>query len=399
MTGTPMFFKGINNNIRLLMHKVQNYRFAGVLYFTFREMSRMLVIYFSIADYAALLLIRCGITVYLKKIRKSFDRTNVLIIGATESGLAAAKTIEEYHGSIYNVVGFVENHHEEQSGGAVAIVGPVADVPDLIEKYKVELVIIALPERRVRDIEQIITSIYSLPVRIYLVPDLFKLTLLQAEAESFGELVLIGIREPVIFGTAMVVKRVFDLAVSILVLALIWPVLVLIALAIKLEGPGPVLYKAKRVGRSGKIFEMYKFRTMIVGAEKLQDQVVKIDDGGRLVYKTKDDPRVTRVGRILRRLSLDELPQLINVIKGEMSLVGPRPEQPFITKTFEYWQWRRFAVPPGMTGWWQVSGRSDLPMHLNPQTDLYYVRNYSFLLDLKIILKTFGVVLRGKGAY
>ncbi|MBI3361009.1 MAG: sugar transferase, partial [Chloroflexi bacterium] len=120
---------------------------------------------------------------------------------------------------------------------------------------------------------------------------------------------------------------------------------------------------------------------------------------GRRVYKTPDDTRVTRMGRFLRRTSLDELPQLFNVLKGEMSLVGPRPEMQFIVEGYEPWQRGRLAVPPGITGWWQVSGRSNLPMHLNTQYDLYYIRNYSLWLDLMILWKTVGVVIRGQGAY
>jgi len=124
-----------------------------------------------------------------------------------------------------------------------------------------------------------------------------------------------------------------------------------------------------------------------------------VDVMGKVIYKKPDDPRVTRVGRFLRRTSLDELPQLVNVLRGEMSLVGPRPELPQLVEQYDLWQRQRFSIPPGMTGWWQVSGRSDRPMHLHTEDDLYYIQNYSILLDLKILFKTVGVVLRGKGAY
>jgi lipopolysaccharide/colanic/teichoic acid biosynthesis glycosyltransferase len=192
---------------------------------------------------------------------------------------------------------------------------------------------------------------------------------------------------------------VLDLTVSMVVLIVAWPLLLLIAIGIRIDSPGPMIYRARRVGENGRVFDMYKFRTMIVGADRLQDQVTQIDDEGRTIFKIKGDPRVTRLGKWLRRTSLDELPQVFNVLKGEMSLVGPRPEQPNITKTYDHWQWQRLSVPPGITGFWQVSGRSDLPMHLNTQYDLYYVRNYSTILDLKILWKTVGVVLKGKGAY
>jgi len=153
------------------------------------------------------------------------------------------------------------------------------------------------------------------------------------------------------------------------------------------------------VGENGKLFWTHKFRTMVQGADKMAATVAVQDEQGRQVYKRRDDPRVTRVGHFLRRTSLDELPQFFDVLRGEMSVVGPRPEQIFISEQYETWQHQRLAVPPGITGWWQVSGRSDLPMHLNTQYDLYYIRNYSLWLDLKILLKTIGVVIRGKGAY
>jgi lipopolysaccharide/colanic/teichoic acid biosynthesis glycosyltransferase len=172
-----------------------------------------------------------------------------------------------------------------------------------------------------------------------------------------------------------------------------------IAIAIKLDSPGPVIFKQKRVGENGRLFLMYKFRTMVAGAEERMEEVIQRDADGHLVHKFPDDPRITRLGRFLRRTSLDELPQFINVLKGEMSLVGPRPEMPILVEQYQQWQLKRLAVPQGITGWWQVNGRSDKPMHLHTEDDLYYIQNYSLLLDLQICLKTGWVILRGKGAY
>jgi lipopolysaccharide/colanic/teichoic acid biosynthesis glycosyltransferase len=144
---------------------------------------------------------------------------------------------------------------------------------------------------------------------------------------------------------------------------------------------------------------MLKFRTMVHNAEELRGQVEKQDADGNLVHKTRDDPRVTRMGRLLRRFSLDELPQLFNILAGTMSLVGPRPEMPWLVDRYQPWQRKRFAVPPGLTGWWQVSGRSEKPMHLHTEDDLYYIQNYSIWLDLQILARTIWVVLVGKGSY
>ena len=194
-------------------------------------------------------------------------------------------------------------------------------------------------------------------------------------------------------------KRVFDLFFGLFALTLALPLMVLSALLVFLEDGRPIIFRQKRVGKNGRLFEMLKIRTMVKDAEQLQSQVEKQDLDGNLIHKVQDDPRVTRVGSLLRRFSLDELPQLFNVLGGTMSLVGPRPEVPYLVDKYQPWQRKRFAVPPGMTGWWQVTGRSDKPMHLHTEDDLYYIQNYSIWLDLEIIARTIWVVLIGKGSY
>jgi exopolysaccharide biosynthesis polyprenyl glycosylphosphotransferase len=209
----------------------------------------------------------------------------------------------------------------------------------------------------------------------------------------------VGLREPIIDGVDWALKRTFDLLVTLVLLPVALPLMGLVALAILVDDGAPVLFRQERIGENGRRFEMLKFRTMIPRAEELQDLVTRLDENGNNVYKTRRDPRVTGVGRFLRRWSLDELPQLFNVLRGEMSLVGPRPEQTFVVEQYEPWQRQRLAVLPGITGWWQVSGRSDLPMHLNTQYDLFYIRNYSLWLDLRILWLTLGAVATRQGAY
>jgi lipopolysaccharide/colanic/teichoic acid biosynthesis glycosyltransferase len=169
----------------------------------------------------------------------------------------------------------------------------------------------------------------------------------------------------------------------------------MIALAILFESGRPILFRQERVGENGRIFHMLKFRSMWVAAKRSEAAGVTHDPEA----KRPGDPRVTPLGAYLRRLSLDEVPQLINVLRGEMSLVGPRPELPGIVACYEPWQHARHVVPPGMTGWWQVNGRSEAPMHLNTQLDLYYIQHYSVLLDLQIMARTLSVVIRGRGAF
>jgi len=210
---------------------------------------------------------------------------------------------------------------------------------------------------------------------------------------------MLNLRAPAISEYQRMVKRGFDVICTVMAMPILLPVFGLIALAIRLDSSGEVFYRQKRVGENGQLFEMIKFRTMVQNADELRDQVEKVNKDGQLIHKQRNDPRVTRVGRILRRTSMDELPQLINVFKGEMTIVGPRPEMPYLVEKYDLWQRKRFAVPQGITGWWQINGRSDKPMHLNTEDDLYYVQNYSLWLDVKILFKTFWVVVKGKGAF
>lgn len=192
-------------------------------------------------------------------------------------------------------------------------------------------------------------------------------------------------------------KRAFDLFFGFFALIFSLPLMALLALLVYLEDGSPIIFRQTRVGKNEKLFEMFKFRTMIRNAEQLQSQMEKRT--GYLIHKTKDDPRITRVGRVLRRFSLDELPQLFNVLAGTMSLVGPRPEIPYLAEKYELWQRKRFTVLPGMTGWWQINSRSAQPMQLHIEYDLYYIQNYSIWLDLKIIFRTIWIVLLGTGSY
>jgi lipopolysaccharide/colanic/teichoic acid biosynthesis glycosyltransferase len=194
-------------------------------------------------------------------------------------------------------------------------------------------------------------------------------------------------------------KRAFDLGLSLLALVIAIPLMALSMLTVYLEDGSPVIFRQKRVGRNGQLFEMFKIRTMVKNAGQLQSPREELAVSSSLVNGGKEDPRITRVGRVLRRFSLDELPQLFNVLAGTMSLVGPRPELPDLAKKYEPWQRQRFSVLPGITGWWQINSRSDQPMQLHIEDDLYYIRNYSIWLDIQIIVRTIWVVLSGKGAY
>jgi lipopolysaccharide/colanic/teichoic acid biosynthesis glycosyltransferase len=192
-------------------------------------------------------------------------------------------------------------------------------------------------------------------------------------------------------------KRVLDLVVAVTLLVCVWPLLLVIAVAVKLDSPGPALFWQERVGYRGRRISIVKFRTMRPDRRKRADPPPGPDR--RRAHKSKSDPRVTRLGRLLRRTCLDELPQLWNVLRGDLSFVGPRPELPEIVARYEPWQHARHTVKPGLTGWWQVNRDDVRPMHLATELDLFYLENQSLWLDLWILWRTLGVAIRGRGAF
>lgn len=214
---------------------------------------------------------------------------------------------------------------------------------------------------------------------------------------SWDGIPLITLRNPAMDTFQRLLKRLLDIGLATLGIIMTLPLMAAVAVAIKLEDGGPILYMAKRVGEHGQLFKMFKFRSMTPDADqRLADRKPTTPAP---LHKRVDDPRITHVGHWLRRTSIDELPQLFNVLRGEMSIVGPRPELPWLVAQYEPWQRKRLTVPQGMTGWWQVNGRSDNVMHLHTEQDLYYIQNYSLWLDLQILWRTIPAVLRGRGAY
>jgi len=372
--------------------------FAGVLYFSYRDVPRLLVAYFFVFQLALLAAGRLAVGLGLNVLsRRGRGLSRVLLVGSGEVAARVAQEIRTRLGGSVVIVGCVDDQPGSLPDG-LKLLGSLADVPRLVRDQLLDEVIVALPASQYLAVESLVYGLLTLPVRVRLVPDYLRLVVVQSSVESLGGIPLIGLREPRISGAAWMFKRVFDVLVTTVILLVGWPLMLLIAAAIRLDSPGPAIFKQRRVGENGQLFWMYKFRTMCQDAEARGPQL-GFDAQGHPIYKWPNDGRVTRVGHFLRRTSLDELPQLLNVMRGDMSLVGPRPEMLFLVERYDAWQRQRLAVPPGITGWWQVSGRSDLPMHLNTQFDLYYIRNYSLWLDLRILWKTVWVVLRGEGAY
>jgi exopolysaccharide biosynthesis polyprenyl glycosylphosphotransferase len=378
---------------------------AGVAYLFFREFSRLLFLYFYVLDLVFLLgwravlrhLLRLGVGSSLGEPRR------VLVVGAGSLGQDLGRAIQTYRWTGIELAGYLDDDEVKQgkkyAGGFV--LGTLQDVEDIVSQRAVDEVLLALPPRAQEQARQLVLALQALPVNVRVVPDVFDLVFIRASVEDFAGIPLIGLREPAIEGPDRIVKRLFDLVVGGLMVIVFSPVMLTAAIATRLDSPGPILLRQQRAGEGGRPFFMLKFRTMVVGAEAEEQQLVRETDHGPPIFAKKpDDPRITRVGHVLRRLSIDEFPQLFNVLKGDMSLVGPRPELPWMVERYEPHHLKRFAVPQGMTGWWQVNGRSDRADYaLRMEDDLYYIRNWSIWLDLRILWMTVGAVLRGQGAY
>lgn len=373
---------------------------SGFLFFTIRNISRLLFLWTAVVAYFLLIGSHVGLRIYYRRKRNQEKSVrHILIIGNGPVGSKVADQVESYHDLGLKLVGFLDDDPSTRASNP-QVLGCIEEMHRVIAEQDVEDVILALPSGEADKINRIVVDLHELPVKVWVVPDYYVLALNKAEIENMAGIPMIDLRAPALNEYQLVLKRSFDIILSILILPFALPVMGLIALAIRLESPGPILFKQKRVGYNGRLFEMYKFRSMIVDAEKHRDAIEKKDENGHIIQDKKcSDPRVTKVGAFIRKTSLDEIPQLINVLKGDMSIVGPRPELPYLVDQYEPWQRKRFGVPQGITGWWQVNGRSDKPMYLHTEDDLYYIQHYSFWLDIQILIKTFWCVLRRKGAY
>lgn len=373
--------------------------YAGLLYLGFRDFSRWLLVTFIIIDWLLLIGWRTAVRLSWRWHGNAREHRRAIIVGAGQIGQNVSGMLHTHASTGLEFVGYVDDTQAETDVAGLPVLGRVADVRQIVETYDIDDVIVAMPQQAYREMGKLVWVLQDMPVQVRVVPDYFSLALYRATAEDYAGVPMINLRDPALNQFQRLVKRSVDIAVSLFILTICSPILLLVALAIKLDSDGPIVFIQKRVGENGRIFGMYKFRSMVPDADKLLHTVSTVDENGNRIFKFKNDPRVTRIGRWLRRTSLDELPQFFNVLRGDMSLVGPRPELPWLVQEYEPWQLKRFAVPQGITGWWQVNGRSDKPMHLNTEDDIYYVQNYSLWMDIYILLKTPWVVLRGKGAY
>ncbi|HBY99304.1 MAG TPA: undecaprenyl-phosphate glucose phosphotransferase [Chloroflexi bacterium] len=377
--------------------------FLMAAFFFYRPLffSRLLPFYAAVMIVTYLGLARLGERFIRGQLRRrGIGVVRVLIVGSGEMGRTIMRHIVAQPELGYQVVGFVDDDSESQHDiGRFRALGSIAALPRLVQELAVDEVIVTLPWQHHRKIIRIIDQCKHERVRSRIVPDLFQLSLSRVHLDDIKGVPLIGVKEPSLQGWNMAFKRVADITFSGMMLVLVGPLMLLIALAIKLDSPGPVLFRQTRVGRGGRLFTLYKFRSMRTGAESEVAHLSTYNEADGPLFKMRNDPRVTRVGRILRKLSLDELPQFYNVLRGEMSLVGPRPALPSEVAQYEDWHRKRLDVAPGLTGLWQTSGRSDVTFDEMCLMDIYYAEQWSPMLDATIVLKTIPTVLFGRGAY
>jgi exopolysaccharide biosynthesis polyprenyl glycosylphosphotransferase len=317
--------------------------------------------------------------------------TRVLIVGANSLGQQLAVELAEW----YQVVGFVDNG-SDLVVSEVPLLGAIAELEHVISESAVDELIIALPASRREQVTRLVDRGFRRPVKIKFVTDISELLPERLEVQRIAGRSYIGFT-PV--AEVSWLKRALDIVAVSAGLIVISPLLALIALSIKIDSRGPVFYGQQRVGKDGRHFRMLKFRSMVSDADRRLAALKEHNEVTGPMFKMRRDPRVTRVGRFIRRWSLDELPQLFNVLRGEMSLVGPRPPVPSEVTQYEEWQLGRLRAVPGLTGLWQVSGRSEVSFHDMVRLDLHYIRNWSLSLDIEILLRTIPAVLTSRGAY
>jgi len=337
---------------------------------------------------------------YIKKSR-NFSRT--LIIGIGEDANRIKKTFNKDEFNDIEVVGIVDKKEEieknKSSLSEYEIIGYINDIKKIISKNEIQTIIISGRVYPYYEILNIIEAIKGMDVLILMFPGFFEFSISRMESREISGVPLIHIANIGFFGFNLFVKNLFDYILGSVIFILFIPIYLIVGLLIKLDSKGPILYKQVRVTKDDKEFYMYKFRTMITDAEKRLGQIRDKNEADGILFKIRKDPRVTRVGRILRRLSIDEIPQIINVFKGELSLVGPRAPLPEEVKRYTKWHKKRLNVKQGITGLWQVTGRSELGFEEGIKLDLYYIQNWSIGMDIKILLKTIPAVLSRKGAY
>ena len=405
------YYRGDNSvlNVKEYQHIISAYFFAAIFtcafyfvyyiylqnvekYFTDKLFSRRIFCYSFAYAFIMAICFRAFLNWFIMKLhKKGLLVRNCLILGAGNNGKLVSRRLMRHTAHHYLPVCFLDDFIEkgteieiEKGGAKLKVEGTIEDLVRIIKECDITAVFFCMSEAPAEKIFSVMDTCYSMKVPFYFTPRLYTIPQVIRSYEIAGIFVLSIIHDFRVSWYYNFVKRLFDICFALIIFLPALPVMFIIALAIKLDSKGPVFFSQERVGLRGKKFTMYKFRSMYTEA-----------GGSELKPKSGRDPRITPVGHFLRITSLDELPQIINVLKGEMSFVGPRPEMTFIVDTYDKWQRLRLEVKPGITGLWQLSAERNLPIHENLDYDMYYLQERSLLLDVVIIFKTFFFVARG----
>ena len=366
------------------------------------EVSRAIVISFGVLDCAVLVAARLARTwAFRRALARGEKHRRVLIVGTgNRAERLAGRLLQKSRWGIA-IVGHLDPDPSVVGKSILGspVLGTLDEITSVLRDHVVDEVVLAIPRSMIGMAEKVVLACEEEGVKVRLMADLFSINAARMVLDQFDDVPLLTFETVAQEEWKLLLKRVMDLGLTLLVMPVVLPLMGVIALAIRCDSSGSVLFKQLRVGQSKRRFLLYKFRTMVEGSERLQSDLEHLNEAQGPIFKIANDPRITRVGRFLRATSLDELPQLLNVLRGQMSLVGPRPMSLRDVNLFDRGiQRKRFSVRPGLTGLWQVSGRSHLPFSQWLELDLSYIANWSLLLDVKILFRTIPAVLRGTGA-
>jgi exopolysaccharide biosynthesis polyprenyl glycosylphosphotransferase len=364
--------------------------------------SRAVIAIFAGFDFLALAGLRLGVVWYFQRsLRRGECFRRVLIVGSGTRAQRLAETLLRHSDWGISIVGHLDPDPTRIGNRVLesSVLGTVGDISSVLKGNVIDEVILAIPRAMIPDVDKIAQACEEEGVKLCFMADVFDVHVARTRLVELGPIPLLTLEPVAQEEWKLLVKRLMDFTLALLMVPLLLPVLGLIALAIKLDSPGPVFFVQERVGLRKRRFRMLKFRTMVTGADRLLSTLESLNEAEGPIFKIANDPRITRVGRFLRRSSLDELPQVLHVLTGEMSLVGPRPMSLRDVDLFDQGiQRKRFSVKPGLTCLWQVSGRSELPFSKWLELDLDYIEHWSLGLDLKILFKTIPAVLSRRGA-
>ena len=375
---------------------------TSIFVFKLHYVSRLFIVMFGATTFIFLSTERLVIRAVARQVRqRGLNYRNIIIVGTGRRAREIAQILEDHKHWGLRLIGIVSDGDGSHlpKVGHYPIIGHIDRMPEILQHQVVDEVIFAVSRKKLEEMEEIFLLCEELGIRTRVAVNFFPHMIAKVHLDDLHGVPLLTFTTTPYNEFQLILKRAFDLAISCLLLVLFFPFFLVISMLIKLSSKGPIFFKQTRVGLNGRQFTLYKFRSMVRDAEQKKQEIASLNEAEGPVFKMEDDPRVTTLGRFLRKTSMDELPQLINVIRGDMSLVGPRPPLPDEVKSYKRWQRRRLSMKPGLTCLWQISGRNAIKdFNKWMELDLQYIDNWSLSLDVKIIIKTIPAVLLCRGA-